>query len=267
MATPDLEAQIARAARAHALLTPLMFELVGDAEPRLRAMHTRLQSGAADADVAHLDSPRGKDWRKAMEEQIFGAFREGLVAVHYHLHRVCEIETEIRRTVDANGDEIVPVGSSMGFFCRPLNVEYQGFVLAVRRTLEYLAGAVAMYFKTDGNRIRKLGQIVDKKDPGAKSKAVQTRLAAARLEAVIGRGGRDSVRDELTHYSSIDAGTVNIHRLADGAIRIVLVGGGEGLPHSWEAGSEDLSATLDRRRAWLEHLAFGLFSDLGLSPE
>ena len=265
VATSDPEAHLAQALRARALLAPLTFELLGDAEPRLRAIHARLKSGTADADLAHFAAPRGKDWRASMEEQVFGAFREGLVAVHYHLQRVREIENDIRRTVDENGDDIVPVGSSVAFFCRPLNVEYQGFVLAVRRTLEYLAGAVAMYFKTEGNRIRTLAQTVDQKEPAAKSEAVKARLATAQLESVIGRGGRDSVRDELTHYSSIDAGTVNIHRLAGGSIRVVLVGGGEELPNSWDDGSEDLSATLERRRAWLEDLAFGLFSDIGLS--
>jgi hypothetical protein len=151
-------------------------------------------------------------------------------------------------------------------FCRPMNAEYQAFKFAVRRTFEYLAGAVAMFFKTDGTRIRKLATTINGREPADRVRPVQARLAVANLETIIGTDDEKSVRDLFAHYRSVDAGAINILVDAEGEIQIRVVGGGERLPAFGDLATCNFSTVLEREVAWLEDLAFGLFSDLGLLP-
>jgi hypothetical protein len=147
-----------------------------------------------------------------------------------------------------------------------LNAEYQAFKFAVRRTLEYLAAAVATFFKTDGTRIRRLATTIDGREPTARARTVQARLAAANLEAIIGTDDERSVRDLLAHHRSIDAGVVNIRVDEEGDVRIRVAGGGERLQPFGDLATCNVSTILEHEVAWLEDLAFGLFSDLGLLP-
>lgn len=257
---------VARADRIVQIFAPVRFELPAPTETRLRAMSDYMRSSPKS--TGHLATCRGKDWLTAMSEQIFGAFREGLVAVHYHLARITAIERSITEIANAHRDELFIDGNVLvGFFCRPLNTEYQAFKFAVRRTLEYLAGAAAMYFKTEGNRIRKLGVTIDGREPRDRSRSVQARLAASNLIDVIGADNEKSVRDVLAHYASVHAGAVNIHAGPDRTVLVRLVGGGEEFQPFGEPKTSSLSAILPREVTWLEDLAFGVFGDLGLLPD
>jgi hypothetical protein len=253
------------ALRSVALFAPVQFDLPAETELRLRGMHEFLNSSPGS--IEHLRRRRGRDWLADMREQIFGAFREGLVAVHYHLARIGEIERSITEIAQAHSDELLLPGATIGLFSRPLNAEYQAFKFAVRRTLEYLAGAVTMYFKTDGNRIRKLGSTVDGRDPIERAQLIQTRLIEANLPAVIGAEDDKSVRDLLAHYRSVDAGAINIRADQTGHVSVQLVGGGEELEPFGDPSTASLSAILPYEVRWLEELAFGLFRDLGLLSE
>lgn len=154
--------------------------------------------------------------------------------------------------------------TTLALFCRPLNAEYQAFKFAVRRTLEYLAGAVAMYFKADGTRIRKLAVTIKGREPADRARLVQSRLAASNLQVVIGEDDEKSVRDLLAHYRSVDAGAINITVNDQGEVLIRIAGGGERLQPLGDLAASNLAAVLEREVVWLEELAFGLFSDIGL---
>jgi hypothetical protein len=175
--------------------------------------------------TVHLAGSRKKDWLAAMQEQIFGAFREGLVAVYYHLDHIRQLERAIADRAETSRDLLFSTPpTTLGLNCRPLNAEYQAFKFAVRRTLEYLAGAVAMFFKTDGTRIRKLATTIDGREPTDRARPIQARLAGANLEANIGTDDERSVRDLLAHYRSIDAGVINIQVDEQGQIQIRVAG-------------------------------------------
>lgn len=97
---------------------------------------------------------------------------------------------------------------------------------------------------------------------GDRAPTVQARLAAAN----IGTGDERSVRDLLAHYRSIDAGVINIQVDEQGEIQIRVAGGGERLQAFGDLATCNLSTVLEHEVAWLDDLAFGLFSDLGLLP-
>lgn len=153
--------------------------------------------------LAHLrPSPGKRDWLATTKERIFGDFREGLATTRYHLDRVELIESEITTIAKAHESQLFARGNiGLGLHSRPLVAEYQAFEMALRRSLEYLAAAIAAYFKTDGNRIRGLSDTVADREPRAASTAVCDRLDNADIEGLIGsRSGSKSVRDRLAHH-------------------------------------------------------------------
>ena len=114
------------------------------------------------------------------------------------------------------------------------DAEYQAFVLAVRRCLDYLARAMAAYFENDHHSFRRIPRLL----AGCKPTSVASALAAAierhqgAFEYVLSDGNKKSIRDLLSHYEYIGAGTLNISRHG-----FVMAGGGERLNVAkWEGG-------------------------------
>src|SRR6185436_8068324 len=220
--------------------------------------------------LAHLrPSPGKRDWLATTKERIFGDFREGLATTRYHLDRVELIESEITTIAKAHESQLFARGNiGLGLHSRPLVAEYQAFEMALRRSLEYLAAAIAAYFKTDGNRIRGLSDTVADREPRAASTAVCVRLDNADIEGLIGsRSGSKSVRDRLAHHESVSPGVVNIGRDFDGALWVRLHGEAEDLNQLGRKETQTLSQVLGERVERAEDLAFGLFEDLGLVPK
>jgi hypothetical protein len=203
-----------------------------------------------------------------VRERIFGDFREGLATTRYHLDRVELIEGQI--TEIATKHEAALFGQSnvgIGLHSRPLIAEYHAFEIALRRSLEYLARAIAAYFKTDGNRIRNLVDTIRNRPPLTASRPATARLENAKIEELIGtRSGPKSVRDRVVHHESVSPGVVNVGRKPDGTLWVRLHGEAEDLnalgPHDE---TETLSEVLSGRVERVETLGHGLFEDLGLT--
>lgn len=219
--------------------------------------------------LQHLEPKRGKrDWGAEMKERIFGDFREGLAITRYHLDRIEQIEGEITAIAAEHEDALLGErNSTMGLHSRPLLAEYQALEFALRRTLEYLAGAASAYFKTDGQRFRTLASTIAGEEPLTASQRVRERLVAADVEQLIGeRSGAKSVRDRIAHHESVSPGVINIGRKLDGSLWVRLLGEAEGLNTSFDVEqTETLTKVLRQRIESVEDLAFGIFSDLGLS--
>jgi hypothetical protein len=183
------------------------------------------------ASLEHLKPVPGKrDWLELMRMRM-GYTLEALAMAHYHVLRVIEIEAQIRRTL-IEGLEPMP-NSNLGFNSRILNAEYQAFVFALRRSLEYFAAAAAAYFKTECSRIRTVAAVVRPRQPSDLAKSVAGTIEAG-LEALpdlLSTGNDQSVRDRLSHYEYVPAGTFNAAWSPDGELtRVALVEGGERLP-------------------------------------
>jgi hypothetical protein len=214
----------------------------------------------------HLQLVDGKrDWLGVMNEMIFGSLREGLATTRYHLDRVELLEGQITAIAKAHENALFGQGMTLGLHSRPLVAEYQAFELALRRSLEYLAGGIAAYFKTEGNRIRTLHKTVAGRAPKTASFAIIARLKASNIEELIGaRSGPKSVRDRLAHHESVSPGVVNIGRGFDGALWIRLHGEAEDLNALGGEQTQTLSRVLQARVKRVEAFAFCLFEDLGL---
>jgi hypothetical protein len=219
--------------------------------------------------LRHLQPSSGKrDWLAEMKERIFGNLREGLAITRYHLDRVEMIEGQITAIAREHETSLFnKANMGFGLHSRPLVAEYQAFEIALRRSLEYLAGAVSAYFKTDGNRIRTLATTIGGRSPEEAATAAAARLEAANIEQLIGsRTGSKSVRDRLAHYESVSPGIVNIGQSFDGALWVRLHGEAEDLNPLGSEKTETLSHVLMGRIERVEALATGLFIDLGLLP-
>jgi hypothetical protein len=219
--------------------------------------------------LAHLKPVAGKrDWLWEMREGIFGDFREGLATTRYHLDRTELIENQITEIATQHEAALFRQGNAgIGLHSRPLVAEYQAFEMALRRSLEYLAHAVAAYFKTDGNRIRSLADMISGRQPEEACRAATVRLESTNIEELIGsRSGPKSVRDRVAHHESVSPGVINVGRKPDGTLWVRLHGEAEDLnaypPHGE---TETLSEVLTERIEQVEALAFGLFEDLGLT--
>lgn len=110
--------------------------------------------------------------------------------------------------------------------------EYVAFLLAARRTLEYLARAVSSCFERDVYNIKKLGNAL--KDAKPHNLAAQvTHLCADvhdRFPYLLGdRAGRMSDRDRAAHYWPVEPASLLIVFFHDGRVGIELQDGGSGL--------------------------------------
>lgn len=219
--------------------------------------------------ISHLRPIEGKrDWLAEFKARLFEAFHEGLAISRYHLDRARLVESQIKEIAERHEAALLPrKGMVIGLSCRPLVAEYQAFEMALRRSLEYLAGAISAYFKTDGNRLRTLARTVNGREPAAVSAAVVARLEDADIEKLIGsRSGSKSIRDRVAHHESVSPGVVNIGHKTDGSLWVRLHGDAEDLNPLGSEETQTLSEALEARIQVVEDLALGLFEDLGLVP-
>jgi hypothetical protein len=183
------------------------------------------------APLEHLVSQTGKpDWRRRLAEHL-GHALEGLAIANYHVERVAEIEADIAAAIKSLHDP--PPSSSVGFRSRKLDAEYQAFVFALRRAIEYFAAAVAAYFKTDCARIRTVRAAIAECDPNERSAGAAAAIQDGlnRLPDVLTQGNARSIRDRMAHWEFVAAGSLEAVWDEAGQLRLTgIAGGGEELP-------------------------------------
>lgn len=177
-----------------------------------------------------------KDWLHRFRSGLLDSVQEGILASHYHLWCVENLERDILAVASKYATTVVlKAGATLGVGhgnTRALTYEYQAFIFAIRRTLDYLAYAVAAYFRCDGGSIRDLARTIKRSDPEAARERVTKVIeeSSGLLEAIVPTDKENvtSIRDTLAHSRAINAGTLNIVRDADG-IRVALYAGGHEL--------------------------------------
>src|SRR5438093_1451181 len=117
------------------------------------------------------------DWLQPFINAV-GHVQEGLAASYYHIANVDSIEREIINLASAALRELkIPTYSCVGGGnTRRLDFEYQAFVFALRRTMEYFSVSVGTFFKRPVHRIRALAKSIEQAEPLELSQRVQTRL-------------------------------------------------------------------------------------------
>ncbi|MBP1473510.1 hypothetical protein J7I44_04315 [Frateuria sp. MAH-13] len=203
----------------------------------------------------YLTNPEPKfitEWRSSpTTEARYTAFANGILhdvqntfaCVLYHYGRLKSIETSVVEGLErhdyrrALGTSTLALGNTL-----ILDFEYQAFILALRRCLDYLARAVCTYFKNDFHSFRRLSKFLEKLTPievSAPLIEVHQRYVP-NFEFVLSDGERKSLRDRISHYGYVQAGTVNLSRRG-----FLLAGGGENLGSGGAHGSATLSEVLD----------------------
>jgi hypothetical protein len=219
-----------------------------------------------NAALAHLAVREGKpDWRGRLGRHM-GHALEGLAVAHYHYMRTLEIERDIA-TMLRSLETPLP-SSTTGFPSRKLNAEYQAFVFALRRSMEYFAAAVGAFFKTDCRRIRTLEESIVGREPLERSEKTIEVVRATLAELPYLLTARDkqkkSVRDRLAHEEYVWAGTFNAAWDADGELTIVaIIGGGEELP-GFSDPARTLSAALFEQFCGVAEMMVATYRELGL---
>jgi hypothetical protein len=224
-------------------LQETMYEILGYDIPQERAasfqrFESRQLSSLAPWRGHHLTTKR--KWFFGCSTGISMHVRGALAAAHYHADRLREIQERanialaepcVKRTL---GNGVIGLG-----YPRALDIEYQAFILAIRRCLDYLACALACFFLREADSFRTF--------PKSIARTRFPEVAAALTEAharhlsqldFVLAAGRRSVRHRVAHYEFVSVGSVNIR--SDG---FFLLGGPENIrlgiscPTSWKATS------------------------------
>ena len=95
---------------------------------------------------------KSERWYRNHVGGILGHVQSALACVCYHRDNLCAIEESVRQIFvksgvqEILGNTTVALGNTIRW-----DAEYQAFVLSVRRCLDYIARALAAYFKYDGS--------------------------------------------------------------------------------------------------------------------
>lgn len=191
------------------------------------------------------DKKREQKWYHPHVNGILGDVRGAMAAAHYHVDRLTEIESNVNRILDSCRAKDRLGRATMGIGgTRKMDIEYQAFVLAFRRCLDYLSGALACYFMTELNSFRSFPDTIAKmkKSPNVATALVQAHTRHVDQLGFVLADGRRSVRNRVAHYEFVSAGCVNL--TAQG---FFLAGGGEELSLPEELRGARLGEVLSER--------------------
>lgn len=188
--------------------------------------------------------PALEKWYHRFANGFLMDLQNTLACVIYHHERLKTIETAVIENIEkfnyrkVIGNSTVALGNTLIW-----DFEYQAFILAYRRCLDYLARAICNYFKNDFHSFRRLGTYLGKLKPESISKPLITlhEKYSPLFEFVLSEGDRKSLRDRISHYGYVQAGTINLSQLG-----FMLASGGEELGMSHASGPIALSEVLDR---------------------
>ena len=163
-------------------------------------------------------------WYHGHVNGVLGDVRGALAAAHYHRDRLAGLEDKVTLVLSQSDFATRMGNATMGLGgTRKIDFEYQAFVLACRRALDYLSGALGSYFKTEAYSFRSLPKAVARKNPQEVASAICAAHGRHVVDlAFIMAEGRKSTRNRIAHYEFVAAGVINLTRQG-----FIMVGGGE----------------------------------------
>jgi len=206
--------------------------------------HNYLTNPQPEFITAWRDDPKQEKWYHRFANGISGDVQNTLACVLYHHDRLIAIEREVMEGIErfnyrkVLGNSTMALGNTLVW-----DFEYQAFILAVRRCLDYLARAISTYFKNDFHSFRRFGDFLQKQDrPIATERLIELhKKYSAEFDFVISDGDRKSIRDKISHYEYVPVGCINLSQRG-----FMLAGGGEELGIGGKNGSALLSEVLNR---------------------
>lgn len=188
------------------------------------------------------EDPKREHRYRVLVDGVLTHVRGALSAVEYHRANLVDLETELNTFLESVDFKKVLGGSTMGIGgTAKLDFEYQAYILAYRRCLDYLTRALATYFGRPNHSFREMRT---KALHRAKPETVADALSevhekfAPLFGFVMTNEGDTSVRDRIAHTEGVGAGCINLSRMG-----VYLAGGGEDL-RGWGPEGGKLSEAL-----------------------
>lgn len=205
------------------------YKMPDDAEKLFDNFHARI-SESPDY-ILRLQKPENLKWYHTHLGGI-GDAQLALKTSYYHKENVRKIidamfAIEGLSEIVAKIDPIATIGIGHGNTIK-LDSEYHSYLLSLRRCLEYVSVGLAAYFRSEVNSFRALRKALS--NAVKRGDALAARLTEIhsfwlpKFDFLISNSDRRSLRDEISHYKHVPAGTFNITRRG-----LILVGGGEQL--------------------------------------
>lgn len=167
-------------------------------------------------------------WYHKFVNGILGDVQNSLACVLYHYDRLVDLENSVMEGIEKyNYRDIIERNSTIGLGSTLIwDFEYQAFILAYRRCLDYMARAICTYFMNDFHSFRKLSEYLTKLDrPIATDKLISViKKYSPEFEFVLSEGNRKSTRDKISHYEYVTVGAINLSQRG-----FMLAGGEENL--------------------------------------
>ena len=171
--------------------------------------------------------PLKEKWYHKFTNTILVDTQSALICVQYHFDKLIEIEKSLMNGVEkfnyreVLGNSVLGLGNSLVW-----DFEYQAFVLAFRRTLDYLTRGICTYFKNDYHSFRTLDSFLQKQNrPNFTKQLISIHNKFQKeFDFVLSDEKRKSVRDRISHYEYVNVGIINLTNQG-----LILVGGGEEL--------------------------------------
>ena len=194
--------------------------------------------------TAWRTDPMLEKWYHRFVNGFLGDVQNTLACVLYHHGRLKAIEKAVVENIEKfdyrrviGNNSTIALGNTLVW-----DFEYQAFILAYRRCLDYLARALCTYFRNDFHSFRRLGKFLKKLKPAdvAYSLIPLHEQFCPLFEFVLSEGDRKSLRDKISHYEYVPVGTINLSQRG-----FVLAGGGEKLGISNATGTVMLSEVID----------------------
>lgn len=245
------------------------FDLPTEVERRFLAIWASLKADPKPPSLARLTVGGGarRDWYMPLVGFILGDVQEGIACCYYHLSRIEEIERQISalsKLLPEVRDILSNVGTAGGN-TRALDFEYQAFVFALRRTLEYFANSVGSFFKKQMRSFKDLrGDLADAMPEDFRERVVKSldrAMGDLIKSGLLSQGEEKSVRDRLAHRNAVSAGAFHVSYTPD-SVLVGIFGGGEKL-RPGTASATMLTEAVRLRLELAENLIFDCYKDLG----
>jgi hypothetical protein len=206
--------------------------------------HNYLTNPQPDFITAWREDPKQKKWYHRFANGIGGDVQNTFACVLYHYDRLIVIEREVMEGIErfnyrkVLGNSTMALGNTLVW-----DFEYQAFILAFRRCLDYLARAISAYFKNEFHSFKKFSEFLRKQNrPLLTTRLIELHARySVEFEFVLSDGDRKSIRDKISHYEYVTAGCINLSQRG-----FMLAGGGEKLGIGSKNGSALLSEVLQR---------------------
>lgn len=206
--------------------------------------HNYLTNPQPDFITSWRNDPQQEKWYQRFANGILGDVQDSFACILYHYDKLTDIETAVMEGIEkfnyrnVLGNSTMALGNTLAW-----DFEYQAFILAFRRCLDYLARAICTYFKNDFHSFRKLGDFLKKINrPVVTDSLIKLHDEySAEFDFVLLEGNRKSVRDKVSHYEYVPVGCINLSQRG-----FMLVGGGEELGLKGQHGPVLLSEVLQK---------------------